>query len=347
MKKCPKCNNLCEDKFDYCLTCGYHFTGNEETIENPESDKTSDNEDIENHDIIEKATTEENVESDENKNIDFDAHAEKNEESPDVQETDSPINHEPVKKIKRNLGKRMIGEVIGGVVLIIALIVAISKSVQVTSLQKQYDEVSQELEAANEQIASLTDDNAELSQANDELTSKNDELENGAAKQLVDIKNAYEDGDWETVISLADTLHEQYNGSEEDKEAQELASASQAKIDEANAAKAAEAKGYETGITYDQLARTPDDYYGKKVKFYGKVVQVIEGSGDDVQIRLAVDDNYDTILFGQYSSDIVSSRVLEDDYITIYGTSVGTISYESTMGGTITIPGVYIDKIDQ
>ena len=86
---------------------------------------------------------------------------------------------------------------------------------------------------------------------------------------------------------------------------------------------------------------------GKKVKFSGKVVQVIEGSGDDVQIRLAVNDDYDTILFGQYSSDIVSSRVLEDDYITIYGMSVGTISYESTMGGTITIPGVYIDKIEQ
>ena len=43
---------------------------------------------------------------------------------------------------------------------------------------------------------------------------------------------------------------------------------------EAAAAKAAEeAQGYETGITYDQLARTPDQYKGKKVKFYGKVVQ--------------------------------------------------------------------------
>ena len=104
-----------------------------------------------------------------------------------------------------------------------------------------------------------------------------------------------------------------------------MAKQSQAKIDEAKAAKAAEeARGYETGITYDQLARTPDDFKGKKVKFYGKVVQVIEGSGS-VQIRLAVDDNYDTILLGEYSSSTVSSRVLEDDYITIYGTSVGTI----------------------
>lgn len=44
---------------------------------------------------------------------------------------------------------------------------------------------------------------------------------------------------------------------------------------------------------------------------------------------------------------IVPSRVLEHDYITIYGVSVGVISYDSTMGGKITIPGVAVDKIDQ
>lgn len=53
------------------------------------------------------------------------------------------------------------------------------------------------------------------------------------------------------------------------------------------------------------------------------------------------------MIYGQYDSSIVASRVLEDDHITIYGTSVGTISYESTMGGTITIPGISIEKIDQ
>ena len=120
-----------------------------------------------------------------------------------------------------------------------------------------------------------------------------------------------------------------------------------ARLKEEEEARAArEAQGYETGITYDQLARTPDDYEGEKVKFRGEVVQVIEGD-DSVQIRLAVNGDYDRILLGEYEKDIVSSRVLEDDTITIYGTSVGTISYESTMGGQITIPGVYIEKIDQ
>lgn len=65
-----------------------------------------------------------------------------------------------------------------------------------------------------------------------------------------------------------------------------------------------------------------------------------------VQIRLAVDDNHDTILLGEYASSIVASRILEDDYITIYGTATGTINYKSTLGGTIIIPGVYIEKID-
>ena len=107
-----------------------------------------------------------------------------------------------------------------------------------------------------------------------------------------------------------------------------------------------EARGYETGTTYDQLARTPDDYTFTKVKFYGKVIQVLEDD-DTTQIRLAVDDNYDTVIYGEYDSNIVSSRILEDDYITVSGISMGLLTYESTMGGNITIPSMTIDKIDQ
>ena len=130
------------------------------------------------------------------------------------------------------------------------------------------------------------------------------------------------------------------------RKAEEEAAAAQQAAEEEAARAAEEAMGYETGITYDQLARTPDDYIGSKVMFYGKVIQVIE-SDNKVQIRLAVDDNYDTVLLGEYESSIVSSRVLDNDYITIYGISVGTITYQSTMGGNITIPGVLVERIDQ
>ena len=111
-------------------------------------------------------------------------------------------------------------------------------------------------------------------------------------------------------------------------------------------AEAKEKQGYNTGITYDQLARTPDNYLAEKVKFRGKVLQVMEGD-DYISIRLAVNGDYDNVIYGQYEPSIVSSRVLEDDNITIYGLSSGLFTYESTMGAQISIPGVIIDKIDQ
>lgn len=215
------------------------------------------------------------------------------------------------------------------------------------ALDERYNSLSDEYNALNDKYNSLSSEVSEKDKTISTLTAENEELKNGASKQLISIRNAFENEEWQNTIELANKLHEKYNGTEEDKQAQEMAKASQEKLDEEAAAKEAEeAKGYETGITYDQLARTPSDFIGKKVKFSGKVIQVIEGD-DSVQIRLAVNNDYDTVLLGEYSNSTVSSRVLEDDKITIYGTSVGTISYQSTMGGKITIPGVYIEKIDQ
>ena len=102
---------------------------------------------------------------------------------------------------------------------------------------------------------------------------------------------------------------------------------------------------YATDITYDNLARTPDDYEGKAVKLYGKVIQLIEG-GEETQIRLAVDGDYDKIILIGYDPAIVSERVLEDDYITIYGISMGIYTYESTIGGMISVPAVYVEHIE-
>lgn len=97
---------------------------------------------------------------------------------------------------------------------------------------------------------------------------------------------------------------------------------------------------YKTGITYDQVARTPDDFKGKKIQFTGKVLQVLE-DGDSVQLRLAVDGNYDNVILINLDNDILhGSRILEDDLVTASGESIGTVSYDSTMGGKITIPAM-------
>jgi len=139
-----------------------------------------------------------------------------------------------------------------------------------------------------------------------------------------------------------------------DKEEQKKAKAKEKEKKEKEAAEAKaerkakeeEKKGYEAGITYDQLARNPDDYIGEKVQFQGKVVQVMDGDGTQ-QIRFAVDDDYDNMMYAEYDSDIVDSRILEGDMITIMAISNGLLTYESTMGGNITIPSVLIDKIEQ
>lgn len=104
-------------------------------------------------------------------------------------------------------------------------------------------------------------------------------------------------------------------------------------------------QGYNTGITYDQLARTPDDYNGKKLKFTGRVLQVIEGSGTTM-LRVATKGRYDNVLLVEYDSSIVTTRVLEDDKITLFGVSQGLYTYSSTGGGDITIPYVLIDQIE-
>ena len=98
-------------------------------------------------------------------------------------------------------------------------------------------------------------------------------------------------------------------------------------------------------VAYNDLARNPDQYKGKSLTYSGKVIQVIE---DDplVAHRIAVNNDYDSVIYVSYPKNMVSSRILEDDYVTIYGTSLGLLSYQSTMGGKITIPEIYLDRIE-
>ena len=169
----------------------------------------------------------------------------------------------------------------------------------------------------------------------------------------VDIKNKNNEiTELKKKVDLAkpwfDMKEEEQKKLEEEKKAEEERQAEeqrQAKEEERKLKEEEEKKGYDTGIGYKDLARNPKDYVGKKVKFEGKVIQVMEGNGE-VQIRLAVNGDYDNIIYCAYDSSIVSSRVLEDDYITVMGLSSDLITYKSTMGGEITIPSMLVQKID-
>jgi hypothetical protein len=98
-------------------------------------------------------------------------------------------------------------------------------------------------------------------------------------------------------------------------------------------------------VDYKTIARTPDDYEGKKIAFTGKVVQVLEGTSE-TDLRIATDGEYDDVILVDFDPTIMGgTHILEDDNVSIYGISKGLYTYQSTMGGDITVPLLVADKI--
>lgn len=113
----------------------------------------------------------------------------------------------------------------------------------------------------------------------------------------------------------------------------------------AEAEKEAAKAEYDGNYTYDQLARNPDAYIGKSIKISGKVLQA-DTSGDLCYARIAMNSSYDTVIFVTYDKDLLSYRLLDDDMVTVYGTSLGVYSYEAVSGATITLPWLSANMID-
>jgi len=91
--------------------------------------------------------------------------------------------------------------------------------------------------------------------------------------------------------------------------------------------------------------RNPDKNKGKKVTFTGTVIQVIRGNGED-QFRVRVNNDYKKIIFVSYIPKSGENKILENDKVVVRGVSVGEISYKSTMGGKISIPGITAHSIE-
>lgn len=196
--------------------------------------------------------------------------------------------------------------------------------------QEEYDQVLKS-------NASLKEENENLEEEIESLRKekgKTDEEYAAYKEEMKEYENLKEEEAEARKIEAERIIEEQRKEAEQ-KEAEELAKKEKE-----------EKLGYETGITYNQLARTPEDYKGKKVKFSGKVIQILEEYGM-VNMRLAVDSDYDKIILCEYRSNIVDSRILEDDIVTIYGVSKGLYTYKSTIGVSITVPLATIDKIDE
>ena len=100
-----------------------------------------------------------------------------------------------------------------------------------------------------------------------------------------------------------------------------------------------------TDVTYDNLMRTPDNYFGQYVKYSGTVLQTITVD-DTVKQRVALDDDYDKIVLIEYREGLPETRILNDDYITFTGLAFGTITYETVLGSPLEIPLIIASSID-
>lgn len=131
------------------------------------------------------------------------------------------------------------------------------------------------------------------------------------------------------------------------------ASATEAEVDKATSAITAAVSALKVAfnpanyvsVGYTDLARNPDNYKGSNIVITGKVLQVSEGK-TEINLRVATDMKYDDIVFIGYDPSLMTSRVLEDDTVTIYGMCIGLYSYTSTLGATISLPGMYADQIE-
>lgn len=185
-----------------------------------------------------------------------------------------------------------------------------------------------------------------------ELKADHDELVKNTADWL---KLSEEEKAAQLAQAEADRIaaEEAAQKAKEEREAAQKAAmeASKRKAEEEAAARAEEEKkGYNTGITFNDLSRNPDDYKGKKVKFTGEVLQVTE-LPSEIQIRLATKPNgwggySDNVVYLYFDSALISSRILEDDIITVYGVAQGLHSYTTVLGANVTLPLIEVEKID-
>lgn len=97
--------------------------------------------------------------------------------------------------------------------------------------------------------------------------------------------------------------------------------------------------------TFEQMARNPQNFKGTKVKLTGEVVQVMADSySTNLRVNITKKGNYSTYytdtIYVVYHPESGEDKILEDDIITIYGTSQGDCSYKTVMGSEVTLPNI-------
>lgn len=127
-----------------------------------------------------------------------------------------------------------------------------------------------------------------------------------------------------------------------DEENARKAAEEEAKRQEEEAKKEAEAHKYETGLTWEDIAR--EGKVGTLGQFEGKILQVINSSYG-TSYRIAINGDYNTVMYVEDTLGKATETLLEDDYVYFKGMSMGTTSYTTVLGAKVTIPSFMVDEI--
>lgn len=132
-------------------------------------------------------------------------------------------------------------------------------------------------------------------------------------------------------------------------EKQETEEEKQARLEQERLQKEQEKTTFKAGCqtyTFEQMARNPENFKGTNVKLTGQVIQALYGTGTvDLRVNITKKGQYTTYytdtIYVVYYPEEGEDKILEDDIITIYGTSQGDYTYTSTLGSPVTLPLIY------
>ena len=203
----------------------------------------------------------------------------------------------------------------------------------------------------SEKYKDLKDKHNKQVEINSDLMSNKEAIE----KELADLKEktkSYVELN-ETEKSIVDTkIQEVRQATKEEAEAEQKRIAEEQAQKEAEkqaqkeaeeqAKKEAEAHKYETGLTWEQIAR--EGKKGTLGQFEGKIIQVMNGDGF-TQYRVTINGDYDQVMLIEVKNGVSKETLLEDDYVYFKGESLGTITYTTVMGAEMTIPAFECHEI--
>ena len=224
------------------------------------------------------------------------------------------------------------------IIITLSLLLLVSCSAS-SSNNDKLNKMNDEIVAVNKQIEAITKDKDKLVKENEQLLNENKELKEKvkSAKPWFEMEESKRKEEEERLKKEKEEA-ERLKQEEEQRKAEEE---KKRKEEEQKKKEEEEKNKYNTGLTWEDIAR--NESIGTLGKFEGKIIQVMKASGE-TQYRVAVNDDYKKIMLIAIPNDILHTTLLEDDYIYYTGMSMGNITYTTVLGAEQTIPSFLVDN---